>query len=96
MDNDGNATRGDIPADRDVRDIVKLFFSCQAVNDTKQEGKIANHSKLVVVDDCVCYIGSDNAYPSFLPEFGIWIDDAPSIEAFVEKYWNPLVDFKAG
>ncbi|MGC2234929.1 MAG: hypothetical protein WA584_02040 [Pyrinomonadaceae bacterium] len=49
-----------------------------------------NHSKMVIVDDSLCYIGSDNAYPSFNQEFGIWIDDQPSIQSLITNYWDGL------
>ena len=45
------------------------------------------------MDDAVCYIGSDNAYPSYNPEFGIWVDDPASLQAFISQYWNGLWTF---
>ncbi|HYE54961.1 MAG TPA: hypothetical protein VD996_08965, partial [Chitinophagaceae bacterium] len=39
-------------------------------------GEVGNHCKMMMVDDAACYIGSDNAYPSYNTEFGIWVEDA--------------------
>jgi hypothetical protein len=47
-----------------------------------------NHSKVFVIDDSVMYVGSDNAYPSYNTEFGLWIDDLPSIQNYISGYWS--------
>ena len=47
----------------------------------------------VVVDDAVCYIGSDNAYPSYCQEFGLWFDDAAAVEELVRGHWRNLWRF---
>ena len=39
-----------------------------------------NHSKVVCVDDELLYIGSDNAYPSYNEEHGVWIKDQTAIK----------------
>lgn len=48
------------------------------------------HSKIVCIDDRIMYCGSDNAYPSYNEEHGIWIEDEPTIQAWKEKFWNEL------
>lgn len=53
-------------------------------------GQIGNHAKVVMVDDKIFYIGSDNAYGSGLAEFGMITDDADITAEFNEKYWVPL------
>jgi phosphatidylserine/phosphatidylglycerophosphate/cardiolipin synthase-like enzyme len=53
----------------------------------------ANHAKVVVVDDVLCYVGSDNAYPSYNTEFGLWHGDTAAIVNFVQEYWTGLWAF---
>lgn len=53
-------------------------------------GQIGNHAKIVMVDEKIFYIGSDNAYGSGLAEFGMITDDADITAEFNEKYWVPL------
>ncbi|KAF2670233.1 hypothetical protein BT63DRAFT_478411 [Microthyrium microscopicum] len=49
-----------------------------------------NHSKVVVVDDQLMYIGSDNTYPAYCEEHGIWIEDTQAIKQWKEKIFNQL------
>ncbi len=53
----------------------------------------ANHAKLVVVDDALCYVGSDDLYPAYCEESGVWIDDQQAIQEFVDEYWTGLWNF---
>lgn len=50
----------------------------------------ANHSKVAIVDDTLIYVGSDNAYPSYNIEFGVWTGDSALTKAFVDGYWTAL------
>jgi hypothetical protein len=69
---------------------VHLSYRPVASNgDPTQDGH-ANHAKVAIVDDALLYVGSDNAYPSYNVEFGLWIGDEPSVQAFVNDYWTPL------
>ncbi|WP_318519523.1 phospholipase D-like domain-containing protein [Photobacterium leiognathi] len=49
----------------------------------------ANHAKVMIVDDEVCIIGSDNLYPGFLSEFNNLIEGEFVNELLIE-YWEPL------
>ncbi|MFO1080594.1 MAG: hypothetical protein U1E23_08215 [Reyranellaceae bacterium] len=51
---------------------------------------IANHAKLWMVDERVFYLGSDNAYPVNLQEFGYVVDDRAAARELVARYWKPL------
>lgn len=51
---------------------------------------MANHAKLWMVDDRLFYIGSDNAYPVNLQEFGYIVDDRQAAAEVLDAYWNPL------
>ena len=49
-----------------------------------------NHCKIVCVDDRMMYVGSDNAYPSYNEEHGVWIEDADEVENWKKKFWNDM------
>lgn len=76
-----------------ITDIISKHFAYKRIDTSTTNPAHGNHSKMVLVDDLVCYIGSDNAYPSYNEEFGIWIDDAPSIQSLIDQYWNGLWTF---
>lgn len=54
------------------------------------DSKAEQHSKFVMIDERLCYIGSDNAYPSYNLEAGFWTDDAVALKALIADYWQPL------
>jgi hypothetical protein len=49
-----------------------------------------NHSKIVCVDDRLLYAGSDNAYPCYNEEHGVWIEDAAKVASWKKKFWNEM------
>ncbi|KAH8727112.1 hypothetical protein GQ44DRAFT_825211 [Phaeosphaeriaceae sp. PMI808] len=53
------------------------------------DGTMYNHSKAYCVDKQLLYVGSDNPYPNYNEEHGIWIDDKETINAWYEKFWTP-------
>jgi hypothetical protein len=73
--------------------IISNFLFYRRIDNSTTAPSHGNHAKLVIVDDAVCYIGSDNAYPSYNEEFGLWIDDEPSIQSLINEYWNDLWTF---
>ena len=70
-----------------VQETITNLLEFKRISNSTDHG---NHAKLVIVDDSVCYIGSDNAYPSYNQEFGLWVDDQPSIQSFITNYWDGL------
>ena len=44
-------------------------------------------AKHFIIDDICCYIGSQNLYICDLAEWGVVIDDAPSVKKIKEEYW---------
>lgn len=48
-----------------------------------------NHSKVMIVDDEVCIVGSDNLYPGNLAEVNYLIEGEP-VNDLLESYWKPL------
>lgn len=74
----------------------EMAFNAQAGNlkDWQKKAHVNNHSKVVCVDDKLLYIGSDNIYPSYNEEHGVWIDDDATIKAWKEKIWTELWDHR--
>ena len=62
-------------------------------DDQKNPGHdLYSHSKIVCVDGKLMYVGSDNAYPSYNEEHGVWFEDPAQINAwlngFFADYWG--------
>jgi len=51
----------------------------------------ALHGKVIAVDDQAFYVGSQNAYPNQLPEFGFIIEDPAAMADFRRDYLEPMV-----
>lgn len=67
--------------------------------------QIANHSKVVSVDDAAFYIGSKNLYPATLQDFGYIVEDPAAAAEFNNQYQSviwyhskpaAIVDFETG
>lgn len=52
-----------------------------------------NHAKIMIVDDELYVVGSDNLYPGFLSEFNYVIEGKDAMQAMLESYWLPLWSF---
>lgn len=52
----------------------------------------ANHAKFYMVDDEICYVGSDNLYPNYNTEFGYLIEagDDGAFEKLRTNYWDKV------
>ncbi len=75
------------------------------VNTWANGNGIANHAKVVAVDDAAFYVGSKNLYPTTLQDFGFIVEDDAAARTFVEEYQEKLwenarsaatVDFETG
>jgi len=70
----------------EIDGIVDDYVTYQRpVHQSDTEG---NHCKMVMVDGAMVYIGSENAYPTYNEQFGVWIEDPLSIKAFTSGYWD--------
>jgi hypothetical protein len=49
-----------------------------------------NHAKIMIVDDELYVVGSDNLYPGFLSEFNYLVEGKEAVNALLESYWTPL------
>lgn len=75
------------------------------VNQWPNGNGIANHAKLIAVDDAAFYVGSKNLYPTTLQDFGFIVENPDAAAVFVSEYKNRLwenarsaavVDFETG
>ena len=55
----------------------------------------ALHGKVIAVDDAAFYVGSQNAYPNELQEFGWIIEDPAAMGDFRRDYLDPLVRYSS-
>jgi hypothetical protein len=85
------------PAKIDLAIDTLLHFkrtSTSALGDSKTD--LYLHSKVVAVDRKVMYVGSDNAYPSYNEEHGVWIEDQGTIDGWLDgffvDFWNMCSD----
>jgi phosphatidylserine/phosphatidylglycerophosphate/cardiolipin synthase-like enzyme len=60
-----------------------------------QFNKIANHSKLGMVDNCAVWVGSHNLYPFWLSEYSLLIEDRRVARTFKRDYADPLWSYSA-
>lgn len=49
-----------------------------------------NHAKIMIIDDQVYVVGSDNLYPGFLSEIDYLVEGADAVNEMINAYWNPL------
>jgi hypothetical protein len=51
-----------------------------------------NHAKFYMVDEEICYVGSDNLYPNYNTEFGYLIEagDDGALESLLRNYWSKV------
>ena len=49
-----------------------------------------NHAKIMIVDDELYVVGSDNLYPGFLAEFNFLVEGKEAVNDMLGTYWNQL------
>src|SRR5262249_5732271 len=49
-----------------------------------------NHAKIMVIDNELYVVGSDNLYPGSLSEFNYLVEGEGGVEALLKLYWRPL------
>jgi hypothetical protein len=59
---------------------------------------LANHAKVVIVDDQAHYVGSQNLYDTKGPganlaDYGVIVDDQASTKQFISDYYSKLASF---
>ncbi|WP_206367935.1 phospholipase D-like domain-containing protein [Sphingobacterium chungjuense] len=81
----------EVPPDRDK--INSAFMSVVRASGffyTQVESAPGNHAKIMIVDDEVYVIGSDNLYPGFLSEINYLVEGPEAVNELINSYWNPL------
>ena len=48
---------------------------------------MANHGKVLIVDDFAYYVGSQNMYAANLAEYGVIVDSAAETKRFASGYY---------
>jgi phosphatidylserine/phosphatidylglycerophosphate/cardiolipin synthase-like enzyme len=56
------------------------------------DGRVMQHSKVVAVDMKIMYVGSDNAYPQYNDQHGIWIEEQNNVGAWKTEYFEKTWD----
>lgn len=72
-----------------IADIEKRIFGKRIMKNQKEYGQ---HSKVVCVDRSLLFVGSDNIYPEYNEQHGVWIDSKPNIQAWHDNYFNGAWD----
>lgn len=54
-----------------------------------------NHAKIMIVDDELYVVGSDNLYPGFLSEFNYLVEGEDAVKELLESYWKPLWQYSS-
>lgn len=54
---------------------------------------LANHAKVIVVDDRAFYVGSQNMYVANLAEFGTIVDDEAATKSFLASYMSQVESY---
>ena len=49
-----------------------------------------NHAKIMIVDDELYVVGSDNLYPGSLSEFNYLVEGQDAVNELIKSYWGPL------
>lgn len=80
-----------LPPGTDPRALIcsklQLMRLRSSASETWPDGNtIANHAKVIMVDDKAFYVGSQNAYAANLTEFGYIVDNEAATRAFVDSY----------
>ena len=80
-----------LPKGTDPRALIcsklQLMRLRSSASETWPDGNtVANHAKVIMVDDKAFYVGSQNAYSANLTEFGYIVDNEAATRAFVASY----------
>ena len=75
-------------SDAEVQTLIDEKFRIKRV--LEDDGKNYLHTKVVCVDRNMMYVGSDNAYPNYNEEHGIWIEDRPTVDTWFKDFWDEL------
>lgn len=75
-------------SDADAKALVDDKFQVRRI--LKNNGEDYLHAKVVCVDMKLMYVGSDNAYPNYNEEHGIWIEHTDTINKWYSTFWGEM------
>ncbi|KAK1656425.1 hypothetical protein BDP81DRAFT_389200 [Colletotrichum phormii] len=76
----------ELPSGTTAAGIIQDRVHCKRI--MHNDNRYGQHSKIVCVDRELLYVGSDNIYPSYNEQHGVWIDDKKNIEAWYSQYFD--------
>ncbi|MEL6494896.1 MAG: phospholipase [Cyanobacteria bacterium J06623_7] len=79
--------------DLDVKSLIKDFDIKSLIKADGVKSAPGNHAKIMIVDDELYVVGSDNLYPGFLSEFNYLIEGDDAVNELIKSYWTPLWDY---
>ena len=74
---------------RSTAEFDKWFDARCEIRRISADGSLVNHCKVTCCDRALLYVGSDNPYPNYNQEHGVWIDNKEGIDAWYDSYWAP-------
>ncbi|KXH30632.1 hypothetical protein CSAL01_05380 [Colletotrichum salicis] len=74
----------ELPSGTTAAEIIQDRVHCKRI--MHNDNRYGQHSKIVCVDRELLYVGSDNIYPSYNEQHGVWINDKKNIEAWYSQY----------
>jgi hypothetical protein len=80
---------GGIP-EKDIDNALSNHLHIRRVGD--DNGLLYSHSKIVCVDKKLMYVGSDNLYPCYNEEHGVWVEDETKGPYNVADWINSFFD----
>jgi phosphatidylserine/phosphatidylglycerophosphate/cardiolipin synthase-like enzyme len=86
------------PHHHDVTSLLCSKFTLMRLRssnaDKWKDGRtLANHAKVIVVDDRAFYVGSQNMYVANLAEFGAIVDDVAATKSFLANYMTKVESY---
>lgn len=77
--------------DNAAKTLISRYFKVKRIGRPYLDaGPNSIHTKTVCVDKRLLYVGSDNFYPNYNEEHGIWVDNTAALADWVENYWQVL------
>ncbi|KAK1704173.1 uncharacterized protein BDZ83DRAFT_736361 [Colletotrichum acutatum] len=76
----------ELPSGMTAAEIIQDRLHCKRT--MHNDNRYGHHSKIVYVDRQPLYVGSDNIYPEYNEQHGVWTDDAKNIEAWYSQYFD--------
>ncbi|KAF4780254.1 hypothetical protein HER10_EVM0010513 [Colletotrichum scovillei] len=76
----------ELPSGTTAAEIIQDRLHCKRI--MQNDNRYGQHSKIVCVDRQLLYVGSDNIYPEYNEQHGVWIDDTKNIEAWYSQYFD--------